>query len=561
MNNSFNYKIFQRPEKGIIVINSFLWVGLLLISLLLSKGIESIIEIWKYSESSTYAVPYWGYLGNIVYGNIIYILLLINIIILIARYLVWGPWPIFIKQFDLINNNEPEFSKVIYGLTHANYSDVAKSVFLLTAEFFISYMAIITFHNIKISILYLIALPFLDFILLIAYTYPKKISIKIYKCIINFTLKGFLNSALHNFIKKVLSKKYIQESITYRNLRNNVYYRKIKLFIKSNFYFNIEKKHYLSKPQSEMPRIFILPNFIDILIPIIAIGIYLIVFTENRTISNYFSSNYDYNIVLASILLLLFLFSNILVINRLKPYYKKIGYVYFKLDFLKASVSHKDRPIQYKNSLTTFNGMELYVDSRAYIPTEETTFLISNAINILKDQNITRVVLDVGTGIGNIAISIGKAFPDSFIYATDVSHDSLLIAKSNIDKSNLNNISLIEANLLKSNGRFDFKTISPSLIIANLPYGSKEHLLPSNKINSLKYMPKIAIFPNEMGIVGEYIKLIEQINRLEWETTLLIETGPIPEDELSILFNNYSNFKFIKKDKYYSICRFNFLST
>ncbi len=97
------------------------------------------------------------------------------------------------------------------------------------------------------------------------------------------------------------------------------------------------------------------------------------------------------------------------------------------------------------------------------------------------------------------------------------------------------------------------------MIVANLPYGSHEYLLASNKEESIPYMPSEAVFPKKNGLIGDYIELVKEIINFQWKTTLLIETGPIPQDELINEFPQelleLVSIEYISKDKNYSILK------
>ncbi|MCH7478079.1 MAG: methyltransferase, partial [SAR324 cluster bacterium] len=93
----------------------------------------------------------------------------------------------------------------------------------------------------------------------------------------------------------------------------------------------------------------------------------------------------------------------------------------------------------------------------------------------------------VGTGSGNIAISLAIAIPNAKIYAIEKDKDALTLAKENIATYKLDKrINLFQGDLLTP------LTDKVDIIVANLPY------VPSSKIKYLqpeisKWEPRIAL--------------------------------------------------------------------
>lgn len=132
-------------------------------------------------------------------------------------------------------------------------------------------------------------------------------------------------------------------------------------------------------------------------------------------------------------------------------------------------------PPQYIFKKAYFCENEFYVDENVLIPRPETELLVQEAKCFLDriKNNELRIkklrILDLGTGSGNIIISIYKILdslfllPNSTLYASDVSSPALKIAKQNAKKHKAK-ITFIKSNLFENiSGKFD-------LICANLPY-------------------------------------------------------------------------------------------
>jgi len=174
----------------------------------------------------------------------------------------------------------------------------------------------------------------------------------------------------------------------------------------------------------------------------------------------------------------------------------------------------------YKKGYVIFMNQKITVTTSTYIPTPETEKLVIETIKQAKSLN-AKLILDIGTGSGALAISIAKKLPNLQIIATDISQKALIVAQENIKNHRLSKSITTE----KSNYVDNLNCLEPDIIIADLPWGSKYSILKSNQIRSLKEQPKIAIFhPN--GPMGAYKELFESIQKKGWNNSIVIfETG------------------------------------
>lgn len=215
----------------------------------------------------------------------------------------------------------------------------------------------------------------------------------------------------------------------------------------------------------------------------------------------------------------------------------------------------KHEPVKaYENHKTTFLNREFYIDQRVYVPNPETELMVEYAINYIKDNELSKgTFIDVGTGCGNIAISLAKEFPDANIIATDISKDALEVAKINVENHRVKNIHF-NTDLVRD------VEVEPDLIIGNLPWGDDDHLLQTNTKEDLALMPPIAIFAPD-GIIGSYIRLCEQIRLKNWNTVLIIEIGILEKEIIEKNMPRYFKWHYINLPSSifnYSILNVNF---
>jgi len=93
-----------------------------------------------------------------------------------------------------------------------------------------------------------------------------------------------------------------------------------------------------------------------------------------------------------------------------------------------------DEPLQYIEGTVPFGPVELLVDERVLIPRPETEYLFEQVAEMADDP---RVIVDLCTGSGNLALALAATFPDADVYAVDLSPDAVEVARSNTERNNL----------------------------------------------------------------------------------------------------------------------------
>lgn len=178
----------------------------------------------------------------------------------------------------------------------------------------------------------------------------------------------------------------------------------------------------------------------------------------------------------------------------------------------------KGEPIAYILGYREFFGIEFDVNPSVLIPRPETELLVEKAIEFARQQNI-RLIADIGTGSGAIAISLAKHLPDAKIYAVDISKDALQVAKANCKKHNVtDHVGPLHGNLLEPLQE------AVDLIVANLPYVKNadwEQLPAGIKANE----PKSALAGGTDGldVIRELLSTTE--GKLRPNGAILLEIG------------------------------------
>jgi release factor glutamine methyltransferase len=162
-----------------------------------------------------------------------------------------------------------------------------------------------------------------------------------------------------------------------------------------------------------------------------------------------------------------------------------------ELDTLREYVKRRvtREPLQYILGETEFMGLPFKVNSNALIPRPETELLVEEVIKFAKRiPDKTLNILDIGSGSGNISISLAKLIPNSFITAIDCSEKALQLSKENAELNKVNEkIDFILSDILNDN----FQNMKFDIIVSNPPYISLpeyDDLEPE-----LKFEPKNAL--------------------------------------------------------------------
>jgi release factor glutamine methyltransferase len=125
-------------------------------------------------------------------------------------------------------------------------------------------------------------------------------------------------------------------------------------------------------------------------------------------------------------------------------------------------------PLQYILGETYFYGRRFLIDPDVMVPTPETELLCELSSNHVKNENIEAPqILDLGTGSGVIAVTLGCELPSAWITAVDISQAALAVARKNAALHGTSGrIRFMKSDLfgvLETDEKFD-------LILCNPPY-------------------------------------------------------------------------------------------
>lgn len=205
----------------------------------------------------------------------------------------------------------------------------------------------------------------------------------------------------------------------------------------------------------------------------------------------------------------------------------------------KGIKKYKLPPIQYQKGYVEFYKLKFKVSPDVLIPRPETELLVDQVLEFIsKQRKVTKklvTILDIGTGAGNIAISIAKSLPNpgkTIIIATDVSDKAIEVAKQNAKLHGVTEkIKFIQSDLLENLPNYLLNT-TPNIIVTNLPY------IPSDRISYLDssvkdFEPHVALDGGDDGF-NLYRKLFHQIVDKGWTPGLIIGEIDYTHGELAV---------------------------
>lgn len=230
----------------------------------------------------------------------------------------------------------------------------------------------------------------------------------------------------------------------------------------------------------------------------------------------------------------------------------------------------KGEPVQYVLGEADFAGRPFHVEPGVLIPRPETAELcqwiekdmIEKSIVSSEDSSgnspqatdDAKLILDICTGSGCIAITLGLNIPNSEVTGWDISEDALRIAQGNVEMMKAGNVRIEHQDALalpkaaetdneKMKGNDDKEVVKPKgeaktpstqkwdLIVSNPPYICEKEKADMEK-NVLEHEPSLALFVPDEDPLKFYRAIAEYASSaLKSGRALYFEINPIYEKE------------------------------
>ncbi len=204
-------------------------------------------------------------------------------------------------------------------------------------------------------------------------------------------------------------------------------------------------------------------------------------------------------------------------------------------------------PLQYMTNSQEFMGLDFYVQEGVLVPRPDTEILVEKIIKIAGKHEREIKILDIGTGSGAIAVSLGYYLKNSTVTAMDISDTALKTTETNMKKHNLTNVKLANGDIFNH----DFKNERYDIVVSNPPYIESD-VIKELPIEVSTYEPKRALDGGDDGL-NYYRQIVKVFRNICKENSILaVEIGYNQKDTVTEIFNNAKLFNKIECDKDYS---------
>jgi len=217
-----------------------------------------------------------------------------------------------------------------------------------------------------------------------------------------------------------------------------------------------------------------------------------------------------------------------------------------KIDKYEDAISRRSKrePLQYLVGHVDFYNISLECDPRALIPRPETEILVEVVIEELNKVNSPKI-LDIGTGSGNIAVTLAANVSGAIITGLDISEGALDLAGKNAVGNNVSDrVKFISGDIFDLDITDKLETYD--CIVSNPPYVAEDEKT-SLQPEVIEHEPAEALFSAEDPL--KFFKVIINLGPrlLSRGGLLAFETGlgqfERVKEMMSPGFNNIQSFR------------------
>jgi release factor glutamine methyltransferase len=192
-------------------------------------------------------------------------------------------------------------------------------------------------------------------------------------------------------------------------------------------------------------------------------------------------------------------------------------------------------PTAYITRQVTFRGIPLVVGPGAFIPRQSSECLAELAIKRLRGRR-EPVLVDLGTGVGPIALTVGISVPHVQVFGIDLAARPIALARINVRSLGVRNVRFLRGDLFgplpkRLKGRVD-------VVAAYLPYVPRRHMS--------QLVRETRAFEPEEAITDSSSTGLRILRRASEESAiwlrpggwLLMQVSPFCSREVARLFRN-----------------------
>ncbi len=177
-----------------------------------------------------------------------------------------------------------------------------------------------------------------------------------------------------------------------------------------------------------------------------------------------------------------------------------------------------NEPLQYITETCEFYGRQFLLSPKVLIPRPETERMIDVTLNLIKKKS-NLSILDIGTGSGCIAVTMGLENPSSNVLGIDCCHQAKEVAEKNRVQLQAENVKFFQMDILKTYPKNSF-----DYVLSNPPYIAKNEF-PLLMKDVKDFEPKIALtdFDDGLKFYNRYAEIGHEL--LKKEGVLILEVG------------------------------------
>lgn len=201
------------------------------------------------------------------------------------------------------------------------------------------------------------------------------------------------------------------------------------------------------------------------------------------------------------------------------------------------------RPLQYIIGEWEFYGMPFKVGEGVLIPREDTTVLVEECLNRIKNISKPKII-DLCSGSGAVAIAVANTIKDSQVYGVELFDKAYSFLERNKELNKADNLTIIKGDVTK--GEYNFQYEYFDAIVSNPPYIAT-NIIPSLQTEVQKE-PLTALDGGNDGLYF-YKKIVPFWSKyLKKGGSISFEIGEEQAEQVrQILKNNgYSDIRIIK---------------
>jgi release factor glutamine methyltransferase len=194
----------------------------------------------------------------------------------------------------------------------------------------------------------------------------------------------------------------------------------------------------------------------------------------------------------------------------------------------------KGFPLAYLTGVKEFWSIPFKIYPGVLIPRPETELIVEKVLELSLREDET--IVDIGTGCGNIAVSLAKELPQARIVATETAKKALRLAELNASRQKISNIVFARGSLFSALARLQLEG-KCDFIVSNPPY-IKEEEWPELDVEIRNHEPKKAVVAGKSGL-----EVIEKLIKgapsyLKTGGFLLVEIGIGQRDKVQSFFDS-----------------------